>query len=155
MLQELLTALEQSAVSETLRFWRWAYPLVNTGHILGIALLFGAIVPLDLRLVGVWRSIPLKSLAKVLLPVAGSGLGLALFTGPLLFSVDPFKYAGLWLFWLKLLLIVLALFNVLLVHRSVAWREGDETTLRLQFTGLVSALLWLLVILCGRLIAYV
>ncbi len=160
MLSELLTAIESSAVAEALRFWRWAYPLVNAAHILGVALLFGAILPLDLRLLGLWRSIPLYPLARVLVPVAGSGLGAALLTGPLLFSVDPFKYAGMWLFWLKLSLVALAALNVLWVHSSVAWRKatvagGDPTAAPpLGLAGAVSALVWLLVILCGRLLAY-
>lgn len=164
-MEELLTALQETELAEALRFWRWAYPITSTGHILGIALLFGAIVPLDLRLLGVWRSVPVNLLARVLVPVAGAGLGLALLTGMLLFSVDPLKYASLSLFRVKLILIAAAVINVLLVHRSKAWKEtrGNASTAstsqipapRLRLAGLVSASLWLLAILCGRLIAYV
>ena len=157
MTAELLAAVEQSALAEALRFWRWTYPLINAGHIIGVALLFGAILPLDLRLLGLWRGVSLASLARVLVPVSGCGLGLALLTGPLLFSVDPFRYAGLPLFWLKLALIGLALVNLILLRRSAAWRSGTVQTApgRLRLAGLFSALLWLAVILCGRLIAYV
>lgn len=161
MLPELLTAVEQSAVAELLRFWRWAYPLTNAAHILGIALLFGAILPLDLRMLGLWRSVPLPLLARVLVPMAGTGLGLALLTGPLLFSVDPFKYASLGVFWLKLLLIAMAVLNLLLLHRSTAWRQTinaagsvQPVPPRLCAHAVISALGWLLVIFCGRLIAY-
>lgn len=164
-MEELLTALQETALAEALRFWRWAYPLVNAGHILGVALLFGAIFPLDLRLLGIWCSVPVNLLARVLVPVAGTGLGLALVTGALLFSVDPLNYASLWLFRVKLLLIAAALLNVLLVHRSQAWKEALShasralpdpiPALRLRLAGLVSAVLWLLTLLCGRLIAYV
>lgn len=162
MLPELLTAVEQSAVAELLRFWRWAYPFTSAAHILGIALLFGAILPLDLRLLGFWRSVPIFLLARVLVPVAGTGLGLVVLTGPLLFSVDPFKYAGLAVFWLKLLLIALAVLNLSLLHRSTAWRQVinpagsvQPVPARLRVHAASSALVWLLVILCGRLIAYV
>lgn len=159
-MQELLSALQDSPLAEAFRFWRWAYPLANAGHILGVALLFGAILPLDLRLLGAWPSIPLAHLTRVLVPVAGAGLGLALVTGPLLFSVDPLNYADLWLFRLKLLLIAAAVVNLGLVHRSRAWRvalAGAERKPRpgLRLAGLCSAGLWLLVILCGRFIAYV
>ena len=40
----------------------WTYGVVNLAHILGIAMLFGAIVVLDLRLLGVWRAVPLAAL---------------------------------------------------------------------------------------------
>jgi hypothetical protein len=160
-LAELLAAVEQSAIADALRLRRWAYPLVSASHIFGIALLFGAILPLDLRLLGVWRSVPLNLLARVLVPVAGVGLGVTLLTGPLLLSVDPFRYAGLWIFWLKLLLIAVATVNLLLLHCSTVWREACVSTTivctfarQLRLAGLVSALAWSMVILCGRLIAY-
>lgn len=151
---ELLNAIEQSFIAESLRYWRWAYPIANGSHILGIALLFGAIVPLDLRLLGLWRSVPVANLAKALVPVAATGLILALLTGPLLFSVDPIHYAGLWLFWLKLTLILAALINLLLVLRSRSWQQF-KIDLTLRLGALFSLLLWLAVILAGRLLAYV
>ena len=155
-----LIALEDNPVADAMRYWRWAYPAVNTGHILGIALLFGAIVPLDLRLIGLWRTIPIESLARVLVPVAATGLGLALATGPLLFLVDPLNYAGLAVFRLKLVLIVLGAINVMMVHRSPHWRSAETANpamvidYSLMAAGLISLLVWLLVIVCGRLIAY-
>jgi len=51
MLAETLTAIEQWPLAAALRSGRWSYAAVNGGHIIGIALLFGAIVPLDLRLI--------------------------------------------------------------------------------------------------------
>lgn len=154
-MQELLTALEAAPFAEALRLWRWAYPLVNAAHILGVALLFGAIVPLDLRLLGVWRTVSARELARVLVPVAGTGLGLALLTGPMLFVVDPLHYADLPLFQVKLLLIAVGAVNLLLLHYSQAWRELRTDTLRLRLAALVSVLVWLAVVLCGRFIAYV
>lgn len=164
-MQELLIALQETGLAEALRFWRWAYPIVNTGHILGLALLFGAIVPLDLRLLGVWPSVPVSLLARVLVPVAGTGLGLALVSGTLLFSVDPLKYANLPLFRIKLLLIAAGVVNVSLVHHSKAWKDlmgntsvsstGPIPSPYLRLAGLVSASVWFLVIFCGRLVAYV
>ena len=82
-----LQALQGSDVAGALRNSRWAYPIVNTGHIVGIALLFGAIVPLDLRLLGLWRTAPLDALARTAVPVAVFGFGLAAACGALLFSV--------------------------------------------------------------------
>jgi hypothetical protein len=160
---EFLTALEATPLAEVLRLGRWIYPAVNAGHIVGVALLFGAILPLDLRLLGCWRSVPAQALARVLVPVAATGLALACLTGPLLFLTDPTGYAELGLFQLKLALIGAGLINVLLVHRSRAWRAVVNDTepperwsgLRLRLAGGVSAVLWLSTLLCGRMIAYV
>lgn len=157
-MEALLAALQETAVAEALRLWRWAYPLANAAHLLGVALLFGAILPLDLRLLGLWPAVPVPALVRVLVPVAGIGFGLAVATGPLLFSVDALRYAGLPLFQLKLILIAAAAANVAAVHRSRAWKAAAAGALpspRLRLAGLVSAVLWLLVILCGRFIAYV
>ena len=89
-LETLATALQASGLSALLRSSIWLYPLVNTGHVVGIALLFGAIVPLDLRLLGCFRRTPLEHLAGTLVPVAITGLVLALCTGSLLFVIGAF-----------------------------------------------------------------
>ena len=53
-------ALEASGLGQAMRQWLWLYPAVETVHIVGIALLFGSIAVLDLRLLGVGRSIPAR-----------------------------------------------------------------------------------------------
>jgi len=154
-----LEALQNSALPTALRLSDLAYPLVNAAHIVGLALLFGAIVALDLRLVGLWPSVPLEPLARTLLPVAIGGLTIAVLTGALLFSVHAVKYAGIGAFQLKLGLIAAGLLNALLLHRSAAWKSaigqpGGALPIRLRAGALLSILLWGAVILCGRLIAY-
>lgn len=162
---EILTAFQNTALPAALRTSRWVYPIVNAGHILGLAMLFGAILPLDLRLLGFGCAIPIKPLSRVLLPVAICGLTISLTTGPLLFSVSAVKYAATPLFQMKLLLIAAAVANALLLRRSADWTEvqGPESELsgppvrsaRLQLAGGLSILLWLSVIFCGRFLAYI
>ena len=60
MIEDWAAALEATALATGLRNSVWSYPLVNAAHILGVALLVGSIVPLDLRLLGAWRSAPLE-----------------------------------------------------------------------------------------------
>ena len=74
MIEEWPAALEATPLATALRGSVWVYPLVNAAHILGVALLVGSIVPLDLRLLGVWRSVPLTPLWGVLTRTAGAGL---------------------------------------------------------------------------------
>jgi uncharacterized SAM-binding protein YcdF (DUF218 family) len=67
----------------------------------------GAIIPLNLRLLGVWRSVPQADLIRVLLPAAIVGLALAVSAGAMLFSVRAQEYAAIGLFQAKLVLITL------------------------------------------------
>lgn len=85
-----LAALETAPPIEWLRLSSWAYAAVNTLHVVGIALLFGSIVPLDLHLAG-WRrgDASLLALSRLLLPVAKAGFALAAFSGFLLFAPTP------------------------------------------------------------------
>ena len=160
MLFEALTALQNLEPVAALRASRWVYPLVNTAHIAGLALLFGAIASLDLRLLGAWRSVPLHVLARVLQPVAVAGLALAVIAGLLMFAVSATKYAAMPLFLVKLALITAAVANAVLLRRSPDWilarvpGLAAEPPARLKAAAGLSLCLWLAVILCGRFIAY-
>lgn len=152
------TALQETSLSQALRASTWLYPLINTGHLLGIAVLFGAIAPIDLRLLGCWKRVPLEPLARVLLPMAVGGLALAVLTGALLFATQPRDYVAQPLFALKFALIVAAVVNAVLLRRSAAWQQlraqGAETRHAWGVAGIVSLLLWIGVITVGRLIGY-
>lgn len=162
MIDALAQALHASALSQTLRASIWLYPLVNTAHVVGIALLVGAIVPLDLRLAGRWRGVPLRPLARVLMRSATAGLVLAVGSGALLFATRPQDYVGEPLFGLKLALLAAAIANALLLRRSPAWqhalRDGADELQRpaavLRFAAIASIVLWLGVVTAGRLIGY-
>jgi hypothetical protein len=158
-LTELAAALQDTAIATALRQSFWVYPLVNAAHIVGLALLFGAIVPLDLRLLGLWRKVPLAAMSRILLPVALAGLVLAVPTGALLFAVRATEYAVMPLFWLKFSLIAGAIANALLLRFSLAWTAHEHSELagtmpRLQVAGALSIGLWLAVIVAGRMIGY-
>ncbi len=160
MLVDALTALQDWAPAAWLRHARWTYAAVNTAHITGIALLFGAIIPLDLRLIGWRREFPIRVLARVLLPVAVAGFCLAVTAGFFLFSVRAVEYAGLRLFWVKIALIVCALTNAWLLHHALQWEaaQGDVGVTpppSLRMAGALSIALWLSVIVCGRMLAFV
>jgi hypothetical protein len=160
MVIEALTALQDWAPVEFLRNARWTYAAVNAAHIAGFALLVGAIVPLDLRLMGWRRSVPLRVMARVLLPVAIGGLVLAIVAGLALFSVRAVEYAGTTLFQFKMTLVVCGIGNALLLHRAAQW-EAEQGTVgalppaRLRVAGALSILIWLAVLTCGRLLAFI
>jgi len=154
---EALAGIEGSVLAATLRGSTWLYPLVNAGHIAGIALLFGAIAAFDLRLMGAWRPIPLDGLARVLVPVAATGLALAAIAGSLLFIAKARDYAASSLFQTKMLMLSVGIANALAYHalsqrRRRAGAPPPAAVQRLQ--GAVSLMVWLSVIVLGRLVGY-
>ena len=138
MLIDALTALQDWAPVVALRHSRWIYASFNAAHIVGIALLFGAIVPLDLRLMGWRRTVPIGTMVRALLPVAIAGLGLAVVAGLALFSVRAAKYAGTGLFQVKMALVACALTNALLLKRAAQW-EAQQTKNRRRATAALAA----------------
>jgi hypothetical protein len=160
MPSEALAAIEALPLVAALRNARWSYALVNAGHIAGIALLFGAIVPLDLRLIGWRRSISIRALARMLVPVAVTGLVLAIVMGALLFSIRAREYAAMTMFQVKLALVLCGIANALLLRRAVQWESHRDSVdvmppQRLRAAGALSILLWLSAIVSGRLLAFV
>jgi hypothetical protein len=150
----LAAAVEGLALAEWLRFSRWGYAAVNALHILGIALLVGAIVPLDLRLLGLWRSVELAPLYRMLSRAAAAGLLLAIASGALLFSVRATEYADGALFRAKMVLVILGALHALALHCRAEFPDGVSRAGR-RFAGAVSLLLWPIVLVCGRMLGYV
>lgn len=149
----MLEALEQAAPVAALRESTLAYPLVNAVHIIGIALLFGSIVALDLRLLG-WRrnAGSAEAFTALLVPVAIGGLLIAIPAGLLMFATDARAYAASPLFQAKLVLVALAIGNALWLR--VAEKRGSTSPLRAALAAAASILLWLGAILLGRLVGY-
>ena len=150
----LLAALEGAEFASVLRGARWGYAAVNAAHILGIALLVGAIVPLNLRLFGLWRAVPRESLVRVLVPMAASGLGLAVVAGYLLFSVKAQEYAAIGFLQAKLLLVVVGTLAALEAHRRYGFLLMGASRARLTVHAGISTLCWLGALFCGRLIGF-
>jgi len=132
-----------------------AYLLVNAGHVLGLGLLLGAILPLDLRLVLGRQTALLPLIAPVLIRTAASGLALALATGLWLFSVKPSDYLGNAAFVAKIALLAAALANIALQHRWLGEALAATTMpLKVRLLAGVSAALWLSVLVAGRWIGF-
>jgi hypothetical protein len=135
-----------------------AYLFVNAAHILGVGVLVGAILPLDLRLLGLFRAVPLAVIAPFLSRAAATGAALAIVTGLWLFTVKPAEYVGNSAFLCKAALLALALANVALQHhnrRFAAAVAGDVLQPTVRLTAAASIVLWLSVLVAGRWIGFV
>jgi hypothetical protein len=160
MIEQWAAALEATVLAGTLRNSVWSYPLVNAGHIFGVALLVGSIVPLDLRLLGAWRSSALEPLWKVLTRTAAVGLVLALVFGALLVITRASESVASKLFIAKMAVVGLAAANALLLRRrmqaqiprtaSPNWQLPNGARLAAAF----SLALWLSALTLGRLVGY-
>ena len=140
-----------------LREHPWLYPIVETLHILGFAVLVGAVAMFDLRVLGFGRQLPVKALARHLLPWSAGSMLLVVPTGLLLFIADPVALLANRVFLLKLGLILVAGINALAFHagpyrHADAWTGHGPPVAVLQ--AVLSLALWIAVITAGRLIAY-
>lgn len=156
---ELLLELKNSGYGQWVGNSLWGYAIFEMLHLMGVALLVGAITLIDLRLLGVSRALPLTLTEKYLLPWVWGGFALVVFSGLSLFITDgkyllnnPFLIS-------KLVLIALAGLNAaffqLRVCRGVAqWDVGQPTPATARLCAVLSIGLWALAITCGRLIAY-
>ena len=153
-MEALLAGLEGTTVAQTLRTSRWLYAATNTAHVFGIALLVGAIVPLDLRLLGWWPDVPRQKLVRVLVPVAATGLALAVVAGGLLFSVRASEYAGVGFLQAKLALVAVGTLAALALHRAHGFLLDSASDRRLAGHAILSLVCWPAALLCGRLIAF-
>jgi len=135
-----------------------AYLIVNVAHILGIGLLVGAILPLDVLLVRSTHARDLPVLGPFLVRTAAVGTALAVTTGLWLFSVKPMEYTENPAFLFKVALLVMAICNVVLQHHGehfkIALRSG-QPSVRVRTLAAVSAILWLSVLIAGRWIGFI
>jgi hypothetical protein len=129
----------------------WAYATILTLHTVGLAIVVGANVVVDLRLLGWANSIPTHAL-RALLPIMWTGFAINFASGLLLFIADATTKSGQRVFWVKLACITLAL----LVARTVATRlrHQDAVPAHLRALALLSLVLWAGAIVAGRLMAY-
>lgn len=157
MFEDLLAAIATSPVADALKTSRIAYPLVNAAHILALGTVFGAILALDLRLLGLFRSVPATVLAGILPRVAGTGLCFAMATGAALFTVEPADYAANPAFLLKIGLVAIGTLHAIGVHASSGWRELCRTgaiSASLRASAALSIAIWAGAIIAGRFIGF-
>ena len=158
-----LGAIENSGLGQAMRQWLWLYPSVEIIHVVGIALLFGSIAVLDLRLLGLGRHISVRSLGKHVLPWTAGAFLLIVPSGLMMFVAHASDFISSPLFVVKMCLIMAAGMNAAIFH-AVTYRTADvwdsEEMRKLppppsvRTFAAISLLLWISVIACGRLLAY-
>ena len=154
-----LAAIERTALAVAMRQELWLYPAIEIVHIAGFVVLVGSIAMLDLRLLGLTPDLPVRGLARHVLPWTAGALLVIVPTGLLMFIAHAGDLIANGAFQLKLLLIMTAGVNAALFHlgpfRSVgSWDRGVSPPRAAKVHAAASLAIWLAVIGCGRLLAY-
>jgi hypothetical protein len=149
-----MAALEQSGLGAAARGSAWLYPLANLAHVLGAALLVGAIATFDIQLI---RAAPHPlTTYRAAMPIAALGLALQIVSGVVLLSADATAVVYNAAFQFKMAMFALGLVNVAVFY----WRYGgalkaDAPLQRGVGFAAVSPASWVLVLLAGRATAYI
>ena len=121
---EFLAWLQGSPLGHAMReHWVWIYGIVNLVHILGVASLFGSVLVLDLRLLGFWRRVALRTISKPTVAISAGGFAVAAPSGVCLLATKATEYAGNPFLYIKFPAIALAIANVAVLHCVRAWKE--------------------------------
>lgn len=152
--------LEESSLATLIRQSLWLYPVLEIIHIMGIVLLAGGALMFDLRLLGFSKVLPANVLARHLLKWSVRGLVLVVPSGLLLFITNAGTLARDPVFVLKIALLLVAGANAAVFRytsfQSLKLGEGDSfySAGYAKITAIISMVVWISVIACGRLLAY-
>jgi hypothetical protein len=151
---EWLAALEQSGLGHLARHSPWLYTASNVLHVIGAALLVGAIAVFDTALVARrWRDA--SAIGRIAIPLAATGLAVQIPTGVVLLAAEARALGQNPAFYAKLVLIAVGLTNVALFHarfgRSLQAGAVAAGARGLAFASMTA---WVLALVAGRMIAY-
>jgi hypothetical protein len=151
--------LKSTEVSRFVNHYSWVWPASETLHFIGLALLVGTISLLDLRMLGVAKSLPLAPLHR-LVPWGVAGFVINLLTGLLFFIAAPEQYVHNVAFQFKLIFMMLAGVNVFIFYLAVFrrvenLRPGEDAPFPAKLIAGTSLFLWVGVMYLGRMLPFI
>ena len=144
-----LVALEGFWLAQAMKYSTWLYPTVETVHIWGVGMLFGSVVLMDLRVLGLGKALDYSALSRLGIAVSVLGFSLAVLTGSMLFITHAADLIASRLFILKMCLIFLLITNAALLRMRVVINAATKAQAVISLVG------WASVIGLGRWLAYV
>jgi putative copper export protein len=146
-----------SWLGETISNSIWLFPAVETIHILAMAIMFGGLLVLNLRMMGIsMKRQPLPLLASTLMPFVNWGVVIMLLSGYAMFASGPLKYYTNDGFKFKMVALVLVLVFQYTMYKSLLKKDDPQRSAAASFgVALVSFGLWFLVGAAGRAIGFV
>jgi len=161
-MRDLLAWIEQTGLGHMMReSGPWTYAIVNVAHILAVSTLFGSVLVLDLRLLGLWsRRIRIADLSAAVMPVGMTAFVVAIATGAALLATKATAYVDNPFLLIKFPAIGLGMINAVILNLTPAWREVGVRALRpgerrqLAVMGGISLVSWVTAVTAGRMIGY-
>jgi len=156
----VLASLQGSSLAGAIRDSLLLFPLLESAHVLGLALVFGTIAVIDLRLLGVasaGRSF--RRMSSDILKWTWAGFALSAVTGALMFITNATVYFYNVPFRVKMALLVLAGLNMLVFELTAgrtirSWDEAPSAPPIGKTVAALSLVLWIAVIFAGRVIGF-
>ncbi len=146
---------ENTGIGTTIRNSLWMFPVIEAVHLLGLCLLGGALLIVDLRLLGFGLTRQSsESLLRQARPWLVTAIVVMLSTGVLLFLSESVKVYYNTSFWVKMTALPLGLAFTFLVRDRVVMREPPDGSARLRVVGFVSLAIWFTVAAAGRWIGF-
>lgn len=159
MADALVTWLQATSLSRAIVSVTWVWPVAETLHFVGLALVLGIAGFFDARLIGWFRNVPVRA-AHDLMPYAIGGFLLNLFTGSIFFIGHPEQYVHNVAWWFKVSSLGVAGLNAVVFERMVSARvlplgPGDDTPPVAKAIGAISLAAWLGVLFWGRMLPFI
>jgi hypothetical protein len=146
---------EATAVGNYGRHSQYFFPVIEVVHLLGLTLLLGSVLFVNLRLLGLaMRGQAVRDVARAVRPLLWTGAALSVGSGLLLFLAEAVKCYYNVAFWYKMALLFAAMVFQLAVHQRLSARTSVPLPV-IRVTGTVSLVLWFGVGIAGRAIAFV
>ena len=154
-LLDLFQWCEQSAIGDAIRNSVWLFPFIEAFHLVGLGATAGAVLVVDLRLLGFGlRDHPISQLAKDARPWMLGSLAMMFASGIPLFISEATKCYYSFAFWVKMVSLFLVLVFTFTYKRRVTMMDQSEVTSRAKLTAFVSLALWFGVAWGGRWIGF-
>jgi multidrug transporter EmrE-like cation transporter len=159
MTDTIVLWLKSTALSHAMVQSTWLWPLCETLHFIGLALLLGTAGLFDLRLMGFLKRIPVST-ALQLRPWAGVGVLINLVTGVMFFTGAPGQYIWNPAWYAKLSFLAIAIVNIVFFEtrqgaRMLAMSGEEDMPLSFKIAGAVSITSWLAVLYFGRMLPFI
>ena len=146
--------VESTEISRIIRESLWMFPVSEAIHLVGLCMLGGALLVVDLRMLGVGlKGTPIAELDRQARPWLIGAITLMLATGLLLFCSEAVKCYYNHAFWVKIVTIPLAMLFTLVVRERFA-RRAAYTSAYSKWIGTADMLLWFIVAAGGRWIGF-
>jgi hypothetical protein len=156
---DLMHSLEQLPFAQAIAESTWLFPFFETVHVLALTLVVGSVAMMDLRLLGIGsRDRSITELTRSVLPWTWAAFATAATCGLLLFSSKAATYYVNIPFRIKIVCLLFAGVNMLVFHfvtaRNVAAWDSGRTPSAARVAGVVSLLLWVVIVATGRWIGF-